>query len=122
MCARLRAQEENKDDEEEGSTTKSGLKRINLGKIADTIIGLKTYEGVKRDEMEKKMLAYHAWTDSSNDPGISIWTFLMALFLMILNLYGKSIKNSYLEEYGIRKVVESYFYMNLLEEELDNTL
>lgn len=101
-------------DDEEGI-----FKSIKLEKIAETIVGLKTYEGVKKSEMEKKMIAYTAWTESHKDPTISIWTFIMACVLMGLNIYGKNIKNSYLEEYGIRKVVESFFMMNLFREELD---
>jgi hypothetical protein len=36
---------------------------------------------------------------------------------LILNVVGKNIKNSYPEEYAVRKVVESYFNMEVEEME-----
>ena len=77
-------------------------------------MGLKTYE-VKIDEQQ--VTKYIKWTQSNKDPTISVWTFIMALFLLILNLVGKDIKNSYREEYSVRKIVESYFNMELFEVE-----
>ena len=93
------------------------MKRINLEKIGETIVGLKTYEGVKKEEMEKKVITYIAWTESHNEPSISAWTFLVAAILMLMNLYGKGLKQAYQEEYGIRKIVESYFKMQMTDDE-----
>lgn len=103
------------DDENEDQDGSIGkLKKIKIEKISNTILGLKTYEVKISDN---KMNQYVKWTESNRDPTISVWTFITALFLLILNVVGKNIKNSYPEEYAVRKVVESYFNMEVEEME-----
>ena len=74
--------------------------------IADTIVGLKTYEVRIND---KKMNTYIKWTESHEDPLLNIWQFIIAWTLLIMNQYGKKLKNDYGEEYAVRKIVESFF-------------
>ena len=52
--------------------------------------------------------------DSHNDPSISIQKFIIAIFLIIINIYGKSIKNDYVSEYLNRKAVETFFVMQFV--------
>lgn len=51
------------------------------------------------------------FTESHNDPGVGVWKFICALILLLLNMYGKSIKNEIEQEYTMRKVVETYLFM-----------
>jgi hypothetical protein len=52
--------------------------------------------------------------DSHNDPGINIHRFIIAVVLISINIYGKSIKNDYQSEYLNRKVVETFFNMQYI--------
>lgn len=63
-----------------------------MEKIAKTIVGLKTLES-KIDE--KKLIKYVEFTVSHDNPGINIWKFVCAFLLLMLNIFGKSIKNEY---------------------------
>lgn len=83
---------------------------VQIDKIAKTIVGLTTYE-VKIDD--KKMQDYVQWTESHNNPSVNIWAFICGLILLILNLVGKSFKNAYEEEYAVRKIVESFYNMQV---------
>ena len=83
---------------------------VDIDKIAETIVGLKTYE-VKIDD--KKMKEYVKWTESHQSPSVNIWAFVCGFVLLMLNLLGKSLKNAYPEEYAVRKIVESLYNMNL---------
>lgn len=80
--------------------------------IADTVVGLQTFDESKVDE--KKMIEYCLFTESHNNPKLSIWACISAIFLMAINIIGKQVKNAYVEEYQIRKVVESYFSMKAI--------
>lgn len=75
--------------------------------IAETVIGLKTYEDAKIDD--KKLMEYVVFTESHNNPRLSIWACICAVLLFVLNIYGKEKKNAYVEEYQVRKVVESFY-------------
>jgi hypothetical protein len=86
---------------------------VKIEKIAETIVGLKTYE-VKIDD--KKMKDYVEWTESHTSPNLNIWAFICGFILLILNLVGKSLKNAYEEEYAVRKVVESFYNMEIHQE------
>ena len=104
---------EGSDDEGGGaqdSKSKKKPKKINIQKIAETIVGLKTYE-VRIDD--QKMRTYVKWTESHTNPSVSIWAFITAVVLLWLNLYGKQIKNDYMEEYAVRKVIESFYNMEI---------
>ena len=105
---------EGSDDEGGGGAqdtkSKKKPKKINIDKIAQTIVGLKTYE-VRIDD--KKMLTYTKWTESHTNPSGSIWAFMTAVVLLYLNIYGKNIKNDYMEEYAVRKIVESFYNMEI---------
>lgn len=57
------------------------------------------------------MELYKNFMDSHNDPGINIYRFIIAVVLISINIYGKSIKNDYQSEYLNRKVVETFFNM-----------
>ena len=65
---------------------------INIEEIARTIVGLKTYESKINSQ---KMQLYKQFMDSHNDPGINIYRFIIAVLLISINIYGKSIKNDY---------------------------
>jgi hypothetical protein len=73
-------------------------------------VGLKTYE-VRIDD--QKMRTYVKWTESHTNPSVSIWAFITAVVLLWLNLYGKQIKNDYMEEYAVRKIIESFYNMEI---------
>jgi hypothetical protein len=83
-------------------------KKINIEKIAKIVVGLKVYDIKINDE---KMIKYVAFSESHKNPNVSIWAFICGFILMFLNIYGKSIKNDYVEEYAVRKIVESFFNM-----------
>ena len=87
---------------------------INLELIAETIVGLKTYE-VKIDD--HKMNRYMRFSQSHNMPSVNIWAFVCAIILFMLNMVGKQLKNDYMEEYAVRKVVESFYNMRKIETE-----
>lgn len=82
---------------------------IDINKISSVIIGLKTYEANINDQ---KLKDYIAYSSSHKEPGVSIWKFLCAFVLLLINIIGKSIKNDYIEEYLFRKIVESFFKMH----------
>lgn len=81
---------------------------IDIDKIKDIIIGLKTYEANIDD---KRLKRYIEWSRSDKEPDVGIWRFIWAIVLLWLNIVGKQIKNDYIEEYQFRKVVESFFRM-----------
>ena len=66
------------------------------------------------------MDAYIAWTESHEEPTVNIWAFITAVILLILNLWGKQLKNDYQEEYAVRKIVESFFCMEIENEGADS--
>jgi hypothetical protein len=104
---------EGSDDEGGGAQdvkSKKKPKKINIQKIAETIVGLKTYE-VRIDD--QKMRTYVKWTESHTNPNVSIWAFITAVVLLYLNIYGKQIKNDYMEEYAVRKIIESFYNMEI---------
>lgn len=78
--------------------------------ISETIVGLKTYEVRISD---KKMDTYIKWTESHEDPMLNIWQFIISMTLLMMNQYGKKLKNDYGEEYAVRKIVESFFQMEI---------
>ena len=84
-----------------------------MKKIAETIVGLKTYESKITDD---KMDKYKNFMESHRDPSISVWKFICALVLIIINIVGKTLKNDYYTEYLVRKVVESFFNMQYVED------
>lgn len=55
------------------------------------------------------MLDFVEFSDSHELPEYNIWLFICMILLLILNLYGKSIKSSITEEYQIRSVVSALF-------------
>lgn len=59
------------------------------------------------------MRTYVKWTESHTNPSVSIWAFVTAVVLLWLNLYGKQIKNDYMEEYAVRKIIESFYNMEI---------
>jgi hypothetical protein len=71
-------------DDEAAGTNRP--KKVKIQEIADTIVGLKTYEVRIND---KKMDAYIAWTESHEEPTVNIWAFITAVVLLVLNLMGK---------------------------------
>ena len=56
-------------------------------------------------------MRYKEFMDSHNDPSIGVQTFVIAVFLLLINLVGKNLKNNYPEEYLLRKVSESFMKM-----------
>lgn len=73
--------------DDEGGQGKSVKKMaINLDLIAETIVGLKTYE-VKIDD--HKMNRYMRFSQSHNMPSVNIWAFVCAIILFMLNMVGK---------------------------------
>lgn len=56
------------------------------------------------------------WTESHNNPSVNIWAFICGFILLILNLVGKNIKNAYEEEYAVRKIVESFYNMQITQD------
>ena len=50
--------------------------------------------------------------DSHDDPGINIYRFIIAVLLISINIYGKSIKN-------YSKLKSFYFFINLEDEKVD---
>lgn len=90
--------------DEEAGTNKP--KKVKIEMIANTIVGLKTYEVRIND---KKMDTYIKWTESHEDPLLNIWQFIISMTLLMMNQYGKKLKNDYKEEYAVRKIVESFF-------------
>jgi hypothetical protein len=42
---------------------------------------------------------------------VHIWNFIIAVFLLVINVVGKELKNDYIEEYQFRKIIESFFNM-----------
>ena len=94
-----------------------------MKQIADTVVGLKTYEAFEASTQggQKKLIEYIEFTESHNDPKYSIWSFICAFILFGTNLIGKNIKNDFDEEYTIRKVVESFFSMKAINQnDFDN--
>jgi hypothetical protein len=105
--------QEGSDDEGTGAQdpkSKKKPKKINIQKIAETIVGLKTYEVRISDQ---KMRTYVKWTESHSNPSVSIWAFITAFILFQLNISGKNIKNDYIEEYAVRKIIESFYNMEI---------
>lgn len=86
--------------------------------ISDTILGLKNYEAEVIDEA--KMKQYVEFTESHNNPKLNIWSLIWAIILISVNYYGFAKKNNFAEEYQIRKVVESFFSMQVQDMESDS--
>ena len=82
--------------------------------IAETVIGLKTYEDSKIDE--KKLQEYVEYTESHNNPKLSFWACFCAVVLFVINIYGLQLKNEYKGEYQVRKVVESFYRMKAIDQ------
>ena len=93
-------------DDDDDNPFSNKPKKVDIKKISDTVVGLKTYE-VRINK--KKMDVYIKWTESHEDPLLNIWQFITAISLLIMNQYGKKLKNDYREEYAVRKIVESFF-------------
>ena len=110
-------QKDNKQiDDEDGNAgvteNKAIPKKINMEKIAETIVGLKTYEvKIGKEDMQK----YMEFSEGHQNPKINIWNFVCAIVLLMLNLYGKQVKNDQLGEYAVRKIVESFYFMRPVE-------
>lgn len=62
------------------------------------------------------MKDYITWSESHNNPSVNIWAFICGFILLILNLVGKNIKNAYEEEYAVRKIVESFYNMQIIQD------
>ena len=60
---------------------------------------------------DKKIKKYLSMTETYNQPNISIWNFIAGFGLFVLNYYGKILKNAFIEEYLVRKIVETFFVM-----------
>ena len=71
-------------------------KELDLDKIGNTIVGLKTYEVTVTEE---QIMKYVDFTESHKEPSVSIWAFICGMVLLVINLVGKSLKNDYIEEY-----------------------
>ena len=96
------------EDEEEAEGDAAKIRTIDLNLISRTIVGLATYESKIE---EPQMLKYKEFMDSHNEPSLGVQTFLIALGLLLINVIGKNMKNSYPEEYLMRKVLESFMLM-----------
>ena len=59
---------------------------VDLEKIANTIIGLKTLESKIDDE---KLMKYVSQTETFPDPSIGIWRLFCGLALLMVNIIGK---------------------------------
>lgn len=59
------------------------------------------------------MESYVTFTESKHNPNIGIWRFIISVFLIVLNILGKSLKNDPAAEYQLRKIVESFMVMNV---------
>lgn len=82
--------------------------QIDIKKISEIIVGLKTYEANIDD---KKLVEYINFSCSHKEPTVNIWAFICGVALLAINIVGKQIKNDYIEEYQFRKIVESFFRM-----------
>jgi len=71
-------------------------KKLDLDKIGDTIVGLKTYEVTVTEE---QIMRYMDFTESHKDSSVSFWAFICGFVLLVINLVGKGLKNDYIEEY-----------------------
>ena len=83
------------EEEEDGEGGDKGgqsqkLYKIKLEKIAEKIIGLKTYEETIDDQRLNK---YIEFSESHNNPNLNIWAFIVAIVLLWVNVVGKQIKN-----------------------------
>jgi len=87
-----------------------------MANIGETIVGLTTYE-VRIDD--KKLDEYIKFSESHESPSVGIWAFVTAIVLLLLNNIGKQLKNNYAEEYGVRKVIETFYNMKVLDEITD---
>lgn len=88
-----------------------------MDKIAKNIIGLKTRMENITDE---KITKFVQFTESHDEPGVHIWFFIIAVFLLLINIVGKQLKNDYIEEYQFRKIIESFFVMkSIVPKEFD---
>jgi len=81
---------------------------IDIKRISDIIVGLKTYEANIDDD---KLKEYVKFSCSHKEPAVNIWALICGIGLLFINILGKQIKNDYIEEYQFRKVVESFFKM-----------
>lgn len=52
---------------------------------------------------------------------MNIWAFICGVFLLFINILGKSIKNDYIEEYAVRKIVESFLNMRYQSPTIDHS-
>lgn len=104
----IKGKEEKKEDGQVDQEDPEEGKIINIDKINKTIIGLTTYEA---NIDENKVKKYVKFTQSHQDPNVSIWKLICAFILLMINIIGKQIKNNYSEEYFFRKVAETYFRM-----------
>ena len=101
-------------DQADGDNAAGKEKSINMKTIAETVIGLKTYEDSKIDD--KKLIEYVDYTESHNNPKLSFWACVCAVLLFVINIYGIQLKNEYQGEYQVRKVVESFYRMKAINE------
>lgn len=73
-------------DQADGDNVAGKEKCINMKTIAETVIGLKTYEDSKIDD--KKLIEYVDYTESHNNPKLSFWACVCAVLLFVINVYG----------------------------------
>jgi len=105
--------DDNKKDEDEDDAFAKKPTAVDLEKIAETIIGLKTMESKIDDE---KLAKYVDQTELYPDPSIGIWRLFCGIALLLLNMMGKGLKNEIPQEYMMRKVVETFVFMKAPEE------
>ena len=57
---------------------------------------MKTYE---QNVTQETLAQYAEFSQSHNEDSVHVWYLVIAVFLLVINIVGKEIKNDYIEEY-----------------------
>lgn len=71
---------------EDGLDDEVNKNAIDIPKIADIIVGLKTYEANIDD---KKLEQYIKFSCSHKEPAVNVWAFICGVALLAINIVGK---------------------------------